>query len=349
MRRATIYPMSKHLAFTVVALCLLSPLFAQEKVDLDVIHQIKLEAFDNSKVMETLSGLTDLNGPRLTGSPEFLKAAEWAKARLEGFGVANVHLEKWGPFGRSWSVHSHSVELVEPRYARLSASPLAWTEATAGPVTAEAIYAPLDRPDAFSPKKLREAVAKFKAEWKGKLKGKIVLFTKFKPAGESAETKPQLRRYTDQELTEIAEAPAPSIKIPIDPSNLEPPDDPDKSRQFFNSIPFWLLMRLFNNYMEAQTEANAFLKDEGVAAVLFTDNRSHAGLVHAEESGAFRAKDTAAPPAFVVTQENYGRMVRLLDHRTPVKVRVDLQADLSTADVDAYNIIGEFPGGSKAG
>ncbi len=324
------------------------PVFAQEKVDLDIIHKIKQEAFDNSKVMETLSGITDLNGPRLTGSPEFRQAAEWAKSRLESYGIANVRFERWGPFGRSWSVRSHSVELVEPRYARLNAIPLAWTEPTAGPVTAEAVYASIETVESFSPRKIREANAKFQAEWRGKLKGKIVLLTRFKPAGEPAETKPLLRRYTDQELSDIANAPTPAVKIPIDPSNLEPPDDPEKARQFFNSIPFWLLMKMFDQYMDAMTEKNAFLKSEGVAAVLTTDGRSHTGLVFAEEAGAFRAKDTLAPPTFRVTKENYGRIVRLLEKNSPVKVRVELKADLSRGDVDAFNIIGEMPGGAKA-
>ena len=332
-----------------LAFVLLSPLCAQEKVDLDLIHRIKQEAFDNSKVMETLSGLTDLYGPRLTGSPEFRQAAEWAKTRLEGYGVKNVHFESWGPFGRSWSVRSHSVELLEPRYARLTATPLAWTEPTAGPVTAEAIYAPFENVESFSPKKIREATAKFESEWKGKLRGKIVLTTRFKPAGESAETKPWLRRYTDQELSDMAGAPIPVIKTPVDPSNLEPPEDPEKIEAFFNSVPFWLLMKMFDRYMGAMTERNAFLKQEGVAAVLVTDGRSHTGMVFAEEAGAFSAKDSIAPPTFAVTQESYGRMVRLLDRKIPVKVRVDLKAELSREDVEAFNIIGEIPGGTKAG
>ncbi len=339
----------KRLAPAMVSLILLSSVSAQEKVDLDVIHRIKQEAFDDSKVMDTLSGLTDLNGPRLTGSPEFRQAAEWAKARLLGYGVENVRFESWGTFGRSWSVREHSVELLEPRYARLIATPLAWTEPTPGPVTAEAIYAPVDTVESFSPKKVREATAKFEKEWKGKLKGKVVLITRFKPSGESAESKPWLRRYTDQELSEMAEAPAPTIKIPIDPSNLEPPDDPAKAREFFNSVPFWLLMKMFDRYTEAMTERNVFLKQEGVAAVLITDDRSHTGMVFAEEAGAFLAKDTAASATFSVTQENYGRIVRLLERKIPVKLRVDLKADLSRENVDAFNIVGEIPGGAKAG
>jgi carboxypeptidase Q len=58
-----------------------------------------------------------------------------------------VHLEPWGPFGRSWSAEQWSVEMVEPRYAPLNATPLAWTAGTNGPITGETILAPLPRPE----------------------------------------------------------------------------------------------------------------------------------------------------------------------------------------------------------
>src|SRR5436305_7267515 len=83
-------------------------LLAQEQVDLATLHQIKEEAFQRSQVMDHLAGLTDLNGPRLTGSPEFKEAADWAAARMKEYGIQNVHLEKWGPFGRSWSLKEFS-------------------------------------------------------------------------------------------------------------------------------------------------------------------------------------------------------------------------------------------------
>jgi hypothetical protein len=43
--------------------------------------------------------------------------------RLEGYGLENVHLEKWGPFGRSWSLKQASLEMLEPRYAALDEAP----------------------------------------------------------------------------------------------------------------------------------------------------------------------------------------------------------------------------------
>src|SRR3954452_11088962 len=99
--------------------CLLAPLFliasgfalAQpaEKVDLGMIHRIKEETLGrNSKVMDHLFYLTDVNGPRLTDSKGHRAAAEWAMKRLKEYGLANVHLEKWGPFGKSWNLEFYS-------------------------------------------------------------------------------------------------------------------------------------------------------------------------------------------------------------------------------------------------
>src|SRR2546426_8203630 len=75
---------------------------AQEKVDLYTINRIKHEAFDNSKVMENAYYLTDVYGPRLTGSPGVQAAGDWAVRKLNEWGLSNARREKWGPFGRGW-------------------------------------------------------------------------------------------------------------------------------------------------------------------------------------------------------------------------------------------------------
>ena len=79
-----------------------APASAGEPLDYDAIYRIKDEALNRSQVMETLSYLTDVHGPRLTNSPNMRAAAAWAKQRLESYGLANVALETWGPFGRGW-------------------------------------------------------------------------------------------------------------------------------------------------------------------------------------------------------------------------------------------------------
>ena len=73
---------------------------ATEKLDLDAIYRIKDEGLQRSKVMEIESYLTDVYGPRLTGSPNIKEAADWAQKTMKEWGLANVHLETW-PFGRA--------------------------------------------------------------------------------------------------------------------------------------------------------------------------------------------------------------------------------------------------------
>jgi carboxypeptidase Q len=65
------------LSLFAVALC------AEDKADLAVIQRIKREVFENSKVMDHLFWLTDVYGPRLTGSPGFTAAANWTVKRLK--------------------------------------------------------------------------------------------------------------------------------------------------------------------------------------------------------------------------------------------------------------------------
>src|SRR5262245_53814723 len=119
-------------------LVLLAPLPARtdEAPDLAVVHRVKTEAFENSKVMDHLFYLTDVNGPRLTGSPGFASAARWAVTELEKMGASNPHLEKWGPFGRGWSYSKFSIEMQKPAFAVLHGVPMAWCEGTKGVVRA---------------------------------------------------------------------------------------------------------------------------------------------------------------------------------------------------------------------
>src|ERR1035438_9194765 len=141
---------------------------AQEKVDLAVIQRIKQEAFQNSKVMDHLFWLTDVYGPRLTGSPGFVAAANFAVSRLKGYGIDNAATETWGKFGRSWRLAKFSISLQEPEYAVLIGFPLAWSANTNGPLVAEPVLAPLTLTDGLNAKKTEEELQKYFQEQKGK-------------------------------------------------------------------------------------------------------------------------------------------------------------------------------------
>ena len=100
-----------------------------EKVDLDAVFRIKEEGMQRSKVMEITSYLTDVYGPRLTGSPNIKEAADWALQTMKEWGLANVHLEKW-PFGRGWQNQRFVAMAVTPRAYPLIGFPKAWTPGT---------------------------------------------------------------------------------------------------------------------------------------------------------------------------------------------------------------------------
>src|SRR5581483_4859989 len=119
---------------TVALLVLATTTFAADTPDLQMQTRIRQEEFRNSKVMEIATGLIDGIGPRLTGSPDMKRANEWTRDKLTEFGLANAHLEAWGPFPRGWSYESCSLRLVSPDVAQLWALPRAWTPSTHGVV-----------------------------------------------------------------------------------------------------------------------------------------------------------------------------------------------------------------------
>jgi len=316
-----------------------------DRPDLTFVSRVKREAFERSQVMDTLSYLTDVYGPRLTASPEFKQAADWAVERLKSYGAENARLEKWGTFGRSWALKQYSIEMLEPRYAVLDAAALAWSDVTRGPGTGEVIYAPYGGPiQSLDPQKQQQDLEHFMAEWKGKLRGKIVLLTRPRPLVPS--TQPTFSRYTDKELSDIAAAPEPIARL-SEVLKLEIPNDPEEERALFRKLPAGVLEQLGEERRKIGDRRAKFLKDEGVLAALYTSPGSFDGLIFAQAAGPWKAKDTLAPPTFIVTREQYSRMVRLAEKNIAVKMRVNLAADVSPNDVDAYNVTAEFPGGAK--
>ena len=316
---------------------------AQEKVDLSVVNRIKTEAFEHSKVMETLSMLTDRYGPRLTGSAEVREAGDWTVGRLKEYGLQNVHLESWGPFGRSWELQEYSVEMMEPRYSHLRATPLAWTRATAGAVVGEPVLAPITR--TYNPKKAQENLDKFIASFKGKLQGKVVLLSEPDPVPAAATA--LFKRDSEAELADLAKAPAPAERVQIDPKNIEVPDDPQKRRAFFQSQTEEQIDQIFDAIKDTRSKLNEFLIQEGAVAALISDDRAKGGLTFAEQAVSYEAKYPLALPTFSVTREQYNRMARLLAMKQTVKLRINLKATSTEKDVDSFNIVGEIPGGAK--
>src|ERR1700686_942631 len=100
---------------TIFALnCFLTlPLWCQQyHIDAPTLDRIKGEATDHSQAAEYAIYLSDVFGPRLTGSPNFRAAGDWAMKTLRSVGLQEVHQEPLGEIdfadglpwtGRGWS------------------------------------------------------------------------------------------------------------------------------------------------------------------------------------------------------------------------------------------------------
>jgi hypothetical protein len=299
-----------------------------EKIDLGVLHRIKYEAFGtNSRVMDTLFYLTDVYGPRLTGSPNIRDAADWSVKKMKEWGLANVKMETWGPFGRGWAATRFSAMMKEPEFQPIIGFAQPWSPGTNGPVSGQAVMAVIAGP---------EDLEKFK----GKLKGKIVLAAA--PHASTLSEEPLSRRLTDEELESAAGAPEPSSGNPaMLPLGFTRPGAggrgaaPSGGRGAAGRGGAAFAFR---------AQLNKFLKDEGVLVVLTPGNGPDGGTIMGQAAGSATTKDEELPPPSVVlTNEHYNRIARLLDKNIPVTLEFDLGAKFTDSG-DSFNITAEIPG-----
>ena len=342
---------ARRLAAFLIAFVAALPIAAQEKVDLATIHRIKDEAFNNSKVMDHLFYLTDVNGPRLTNSPGQRAAADWAVKSLKSWGIDGARLEKWGTFGRGWSLSRFAMSLKAPAYAPLPGIPLAWSAGTKGAVSGDAVFAPLftaqelDRSENRDPAKFAARIQKYAAENKGKLRGKFVLLTEAREM--ALPTEAASTRLDDKGLAEIQVAPVPYVAPRVEWPILSLPDDPKKRQQLLGAVPFEVGVELWERRRRTRDRLNAFLKEEGVLAVLSGDNRGTGGIVFAEAGGSYESGAPIPPPMISMPPEAYDRLCRLVDKKIPVKLELDMEAAFDDSSPDGMDVVAEIPGGAK--
>jgi hypothetical protein len=295
-----------------------APLVAQvaapagEKVDYDAIYRIKEEGFQRSQVMETASWLTDVHGPRLTGSPSFKAAADWAVKKLGEWGATNPHIESWGTFGRGWVNERFSATVVTGAQPwAVSGVPKAWTPGTEGTITADVVYAPMET----------EADLE---KWKGKLAGKIVLPMPTREV--KALFEPQATRMTDADLEKL--------------SAFEP--NGAARRNFNLSTVRFSTKRL--EFLAGEGVAAIFEPGRGDGGTIFVQG---GGAYNPKAQGGFMRYPASVPPTIVVAVEHYGRLVRTLQKNVPVQVELNVKNTI-TEDQDGLNILAELPGTDRA-
>ena len=290
----------------------LAPLGAQESVDLQAIEQIKAEGFERSQVMELMSWLTDVYGPRLTGSSLSKQAGDWAIGQLEAWGLEGVEYEWWGPFGRGWVNERTFAQVTAPVPFPVIAYPPAWADGTDGPVDTEVVLVPSS---------IRTA-ADF-APFRGTLSGKVVVSAE--PAELGALFDAPAHRLTEDELNARANPyPLPSAGGGF--VRRAPAQDAPSS-----GSPLVDLAQCF--------------ADEGVAAVLRPGGgNSNGGNVFVSGGGSREADAARATPALTLAPEHYGRIYRILEKGVPVEMQLDVQNRFETDELNSFNIVGELRG-----
>ena len=293
---------------------------APEKLNLDMYSRIRDEGFNHSHVMEYASALFDDIGPRLTGSPAMARANEWSRQQLTAMGCSNAHLESWGEFGMAWTQHSASLSLVKPSPTVFLAQATPWSPATHGPLTADVIkVSGLKNETDF-------------AAWKGKLKGKVVLY------GHSGSGNPQI----DPDKVPAMEH--------FDPAKLQQiaqyPLNGDMSEQYVLAVSdpkFQEALKTFS----LQEKIGMFFAAEGVAVVL--EPAGSGGVLHDDTNASlgwyvYRPEHRQTVPEEVIADEAYDRMERLLAQKVPVTVEVNIVTEFGDEHAQGYNTVAEIPG-----
>ncbi len=309
--------MKNVLSFVWMLLLMPALVFAQTaSLDEEIVKKIKEEGNDRSQVMEVLSMLTDVHGPRLTNSPGYKRAANYAKGTMEGWGLSNVHFDSWGDFGQGWQLKKFSMHVTEPVYFPVIAYPKAWTPGIKGSIKGEVVYLDV---------KTEEDLEKYK----GKLKGKIVLFSM--PMNVTPGFRADASRTPDSTLLQMA--------------NAGPVAERVGRRAFSGGTPENLNFKKWKLMM-----------DEGVVAVLDA-SRGDDGTVFVSGATVPYSSETAfadrkrvyspdAPkilPQITVAAEHYNRMYRNLEKGQNVKMELNLEVEFFKPE-DGFNVIAEIPG-----
>jgi hypothetical protein len=347
----------------------------------DPIERIKEQGLKHSQVMATLSYLTDVIGPRLTGSPNLKRANEWTRDKMTAWGLTNAHLEAWGPFGRGWSLKKFSAQIVKPQCIPLIGFPKAWSPGTDGTITAPVVY--------FNPK----TEAEF-ASYKGKLKGAIVLTSP--PREVNARFEALAARKTDSELLALADAAEPNARGfgrraaqaqgPAQVASAGPTtangragagaaaaadgrvggDQPRAAR--------FMMTPERRAEMELNRKKLQFLADQGIALLVDASSNGDGGTLFVAQAtipgaplpfgggGQAVGNQAAAgqapprrvspwdkdapkiPPQVTLAKEHYNRLVRMIEQGENLTMAVEIAVAFHDADVMAYNTVAEIPG-----
>ena len=316
--------------FLAALLSLAPVLAAQEKVDVATIERIKAEEMNKGQVMDIMSWLTDVYGPRLTWSPNANRARDWAMKEMKRWGLSNVHEEKWDtPVGLGWENEHFAFNARGEVPFIVQAVPQAWSGSTKGTVVGQPVLIEAGCSD------------ELKAKYAGKLKNAFLMLTP--PLSRPVNSfNPTATRLTDSALTAMAAAQAAGAGTGgrggraggagTQPPALSPTCEQQVGR---------------GGVSIADTTTLRWLEQQGVGAILLAD-ATHTGGDIGTNNGASRINGVPRVATVHVAQESYGRIGRMMDKKIPVTLELSMQNRFYPENTTSFNIIAEIPGTDPA-
>jgi carboxypeptidase Q len=293
--------------------------------DPDIQAKIRKEGAENSQIMRTMHFLTDVYGPRLTGSPNHKAAAEWAIKQMASWGFDNVHLEPWD-FGRpGWLNERASGHVISPYKEPLVFEVLAWTPSTEGALAGK-VYQMIT-PDSPTEDELKA----FLENEKEKVKGKMVMVGKHRVIPVNFE--PENKRMTDDQA---------KARFSADGPAGPPPGVRAQQQQQQPGQPRKLSAREINQ------KSGEFLAANG--AMMMIIDTAVEGRMEQRRVRAFNNRNfdpSKFLPTVVLSNEDYGRITRVLADGTPVELEFNIVNRIYPEGKTSYNAIAEIAGSDK--
>jgi carboxypeptidase Q len=309
-------------------------LFAQTAAQSDINAAIRKEGMEKSRIMNTMHYLTDVYGPRLTGSPNHVNAAKWVSREMLSWGFDTAVLEPW-EFGHPGWVNERATGLMlKPVQDTLTFEVLAWTPSTKGVITADvfnlaipqfpvASEVPNTPPVMQNP--TQEELTAYLNSVKDEVDGKIILM------GRSA----VIPVTIDPPAKRIAED---VLKKRYDPAQAATPQTTPTSVSKIAPRPGALTGPQISEQLDAFLLANN-------VALRINDAAMDHGLIRAFNNRTFDVNKVV--PTVILRNEDHGRISRLLANKTPVRLEFDIRNRTVPDGVTSYNTIGEITGTDK--
>jgi hypothetical protein len=299
---------------------------APAEFDQALLAEVKAGA----EVAKNLQHLSDVIGPRLTGSKQLERANNWTAEMMKKYGLENVKLEPWEmPYG--WERGTASLKVVEPdTRVNCVVAAWGWTPGTKGKVTGPVVV-------------LKVSTRADLDKYKGKLKNAIIMTAE--PAKVAPVTDlnygplPPPKKVEPKEekkaaLGAVFAQVQPEKKKEAQPEKKD--DQPKKEEQPKRST--------FTDDVEA------FLVAEGAACRLQDSGKPHGLLaVSGNWKGTDRVPSPNIMPRLTVAHEYYAMLWRLANRPEPevTRVEVEISNTFVPGPVTCFNTVGEVKGSEK--